>query len=365
MQNCASLSGYHTTALGTDISSYLNSHPLLTKQDFIRDNETRGTAFVTRKTSGSSGIPMVLTFSRQQIADQQAVRQYCYQQVGIRLGEREARFWGRKETQGLKQRIKNLILHRKLFCDMSWDEKALYRLVAYRPSYLYGYSSMLLATAKAYQKYGITPPPLKSVICTAESIAGFQITLLEQVFKAPVMVEYGCTEFDIIAMKLNGVYTIVNPNLIIEKIDSQLVITDVCHQELSRYQLGDGAAFSEKKAYYTACDNFADVNGRSQERIVYLPEGKVCHAGIFSEAMKLIHETLLPIHQFRITQKSVQQFNIEICTLDDVEPDSQRITEKIMSILDEKLGYHADYNISYGPLKKLSGKHDYFTSEMN
>lgn len=357
------LSEYHTKCLGMDVSEYLDKKLIFTKECFLKLKNINEERFITRKTSGASGIPLVLNFSRQQIADQQAIRQLCYQKVGIRLGEREARFWGRDEKR-INDRIIHFILNRKIFNDSNWNEEKLLKLVSYKPTYIYGYSSLLLAAAKAFAELNIVPPPVKAVICTAESIQDFQISILKSVFKAPVLVEYGCTEFDIIAIKFNEGYTIVNPNIIVEDFENQIIVTDVSNLVFTRYKIGDGAVFAKEKKYYSANDTIMHIRGRSIKRLVYLENEKTCHAGIFSSAVKIIHDNVLPVYQFRVRQKTIHCFAVEINTIFDFIPSEHQIA-KIKAIFDNVLEYHATYDLSFGPLKELPGKHDYFINEMN
>src|SRR5690554_7982100 len=59
----------------------------------------------SRHTAGTTGDPTHIFLSRDDLARMLAVRSYCYRHHGIRLGQREARIWGRAaNTFGSKAR---------------------------------------------------------------------------------------------------------------------------------------------------------------------------------------------------------------------------------------------------------------------
>src|SRR5690606_39016606 len=105
-------------------------------------------------------------YTRQQIARQLAVRAYCLEVLGIGYGEREARWWGRRDF-GIGSRLRNAILNRRVFNFLDGDLELLAKeLVSYRPSYIYGYSSMVLRAAQHFDQSKSKPPALKAIICT-------------------------------------------------------------------------------------------------------------------------------------------------------------------------------------------------------
>lgn len=76
-------------------------------------HESTSHAFA-RHTAGTSGEPTSINLSREELARMLSVRSYCYRHHGLRLGQREARLWGRSaDTSGAK--LRDFILNRKVF----------------------------------------------------------------------------------------------------------------------------------------------------------------------------------------------------------------------------------------------------------
>lgn len=113
--------------------------------------------------------------------------------------------------------------------------------LAEKPAVIRGYPSRLCEVATSLLSKKI--PPVFAIICTGECLFKFQQTLLENVFGAPVISEYGCQE--------TGIYGVTCPEAeqlhldtnrcLYEIINGQLVTTDLFNltMPLVRYQCGD------------------------------------------------------------------------------------------------------------------------------
>jgi phenylacetate-coenzyme A ligase PaaK-like adenylate-forming protein len=110
------------------------------------------------------------------------------------------------------------------------------RLVALR-----GYPSRLCEVAT--KLYGRSLPPVIAVICTGECLFEYQRTLLEAIFQAPVIEEYGCQETGISGLTCPeaGRLHLDSDRCLYEIIDGQLVTTDLFNRimPLVRYKSGD------------------------------------------------------------------------------------------------------------------------------
>lgn len=121
------------------------------------------------------------------------------------------------------------------------DRDFLYQLISLlkkRPVVIRGYPSRLCEVASY-----LNPIKALAVICTGECLFDYQKALLEQVFQAPVINEYGCQETGISGLTCpeKGNLHLDSDRCLYEIIDGQLVTTDLYNyvMPLVRYKCGD------------------------------------------------------------------------------------------------------------------------------
>lgn len=111
-------------------------------------------------------------------------------------------------------------------------------LLKKRPVVIRGYPSRLCEVASY-----LNPIKGLAVICTGECLFDYQKALLEQVFQAPVINEYGCQETGISGLSCpeKGKLHLDSDRCLYEIIDGQLVTTDLYNyvMPLVRYKCGD------------------------------------------------------------------------------------------------------------------------------
>lgn len=119
--------------------------------------------------------------------------------------------------------------------------KILLKELAQRPAVIRGYPSRLCEVVTHLTNK--QTPPVIAVICTGECLFEYQRKLLETVFQAPVIEEYGCQETGISGMTCpeNGRLHLDTERCLYEIIDGQLVTTDLYNyvMPLVRYKCGD------------------------------------------------------------------------------------------------------------------------------
>lgn len=343
--------------------------PLITKMDLALKTESKDldkSHVISRETTGTTGTPLTFQYSRQAIAEQMAVRSNVYQKLGVELGSKEARFWGRKEG-GFKHTLKNIVLNRKVFTFLGDEKTEINSILAFKPDYIYGYSSLVLNSIAVFKKYNISPPSVKAIICTAENITNFQIEQIADFYQATVAVEYGCTECDIIGYKLGtGDYDIVNPNLLLENSERGVVITDFGNDytNITRYILGDEIEFVDNKALYIAGDKIKSVSGRTGNQIVELPSGETCHAVSFAHIVEDIHHEVFPILKFLVVQKTKGHFEFSI-EPSNLAFDSTGKVDVIKRLLSRSFPNTVSFDIKIGKVVRHNeNKFDYFVSEL-
>lgn len=357
------------------ISEALSFLPIMTKNSLRAwvANKERIRSEVVRETAGTTGSPMKFWYTKTQVARQLAVRAYCLKSLGIDYGEREARFWGRRENS-VKSKLRDYLLNRRVFNFIDRDaETSAQSLVAYEPVYIYGYSSIVLAAAKYFDSSKIKPPKLKAIICTAESLQSFQQDYIERVFGCPVVMEYGCTEVDIIAFQCGRRhYHLVNPWLITEFEKGETIVTDLnqCIMPIVRYKVGDDVVyenFSGECGIGIRSGIIKKIVGRSLNQKIYLPDGSSKHAVVFAYIAEDLYKENPFFTRFLVVQVSLKKFIFYFESIEDFgKKEDPFVCQKITDLYKSYSGYLADFEIRYGlPNKKRDvSKFDYFYSEL-
>lgn len=327
----------------------------------INNNAQRKMLF-SRYTSGTSGTPTKIYLSKDEISRMLAVRDHCFRQYGIKLGQREARMWG-VSSPGTRSQIKDWLLNRKMFCVVDDRlEDIVQSLVRWRPDYIYGYSSSILNLSKHIVDNNIAIPSVKLVVCTAEEVLPAHKRIMNTAFDAPVAEEYGSTEFDVIAFEdRDGDLALVNPWLFVESTESGLVITDVYRstQSLVRYQIGDIGDITHRKTSLKSLPIISNLKGRSGDRYVYGDRGKMFHASEISRVLNDFFEEGHETFDFTVVQNLIGTCELHVSELPDIGLGelclllAKRLRERTSTNLDVLPG-------TVGKLRQFKGKRSYF-----
>ncbi len=130
----------------------------------------------------------------------------------------------------------------------------LYFLVGPEPIVLRGYPSRLCQVAEALQRVGMVlqTSAIVAVVATGECLFESQRSVLSEVFRSPVINEYGCQETGISGMSCPaaGRLHLDDDRALYELIDGELVTTDLANTTMPmvRYSCGDRVEF-----YADAC----------------------------------------------------------------------------------------------------------------
>jgi phenylacetate-CoA ligase len=336
-----------------------------TLQEFSSDDwkTSRQKAAVIRKTSGTVGEPLELSLSAQAYAMQLAVRANFLETIGLELGSRQGRFWGRS-TSLIKSSFFDALLARKdfAFTDNATQNRQTLALRKFRPAYLYGYSSLLSMMAGACHDSRIRVSSIKAVISTAEMLHDFQRQLMEEAFESPVFREFGCSELDIIAFDCDQKTLHVAPTNVFVEAEtsgntSELVVTGLESDlmPLIRYRIGDSGEVSAREC---ACGQrtqiIDELHGRSAEQLVKLSDSRQVHCTVFFELVKEI-EPEFKLRAFQIVQEQIDVLHWYVdCEDRGRFGDLETILKKrTCDILEERL----DIKVSIGPIQRSpSGK---------
>lgn len=269
-----------------------------------------------RITGGSTATPVQLpAWNVEWVATARADRWLPRAWYGIRIEDRQFAIWGHSHTLGTglkglinkrKRQVKDYLLgyYRLSAYDMS--EGALRAggaaLVNFRPAYVYGYSVALVRFALANQhlRDQFHLLRLRAVIAAAEGFPSpDSVPLLEDTFGAPVAMEYGSVETDLVAHTApHGSFRTMWLSYFLEAAPTgevveggmvcRLLITALYPRcfPLIRYDLGDEIILKNDSPVL-GVTSFARVRGRCNDYLV-LPDGTRIHSELITHCVRAI-----------------------------------------------------------------------------
>ncbi|MCP1677158.1 phenylacetate-CoA ligase [Natronocella acetinitrilica] len=355
--NYASLPASPLTSLAD-----LPSLPLLSK-DVLRTKAASLTspfaarAAVRKTTGGSTGAPVTLRKSRDGIAVELATAWRGMSWVGVHPGDRQARFWGvPHSTFGrLRAKVTDSLTNRvrcSAFAFTDADLGAYYRaLKKTRPTYCYGYPSMLREFSSFIERNGLAPiSSVRAVVTTAEPLRDRDRSVIERVLHAKVANEYGCGEVGTIAHECEHGELHINADaLIVELLSSngvpaspgeqgQIVVTDLNNfaTPLIRYELQDYGMLSD---HVCGCGRtlpvLRNVTGREYDMLLGR-DGRKFHGEFFLYLFEDMKKSGLSVDAFRLTQMSMEDFDLELVVKS--EADARHVYHRFVDELKQKIG---------------------------
>jgi phenylacetate-CoA ligase len=343
--------------------------PILTKEDIrnnygqlcIQDNNVQG---FTRRTSGSTGDPLVILKDRNSTAMMDAMMYRSYNLHGIVPGDKQLRIWGTSFgfVDKKKEQIKDFLLNRIRFSafDLSKGKfnDIIKKIKNFKPDYIYGYAQSVYELANFILQDNVDFGDLnfKAVIVTGEMLFDWQKKIIKNAFCCSVINEYGCTEAGIIAIEcqFNNMH-VLSDNIFIENYSDnddfnsksyELLITELNNNfsPLIRYQVGDRAAICKIKC---SCGNsfpvIRDLKGRSDDFIIF-PSGRKVDAYVFEYILKNIPKRVGVINQFQIIQKCKDVLDIYLNTNSYLQGE---IREKIIGSWFKRYGSEISIKIHF------------------
>lgn len=328
---------YRAKGLPGATAADLTGLPLLHKTDLQQSHrQLRSEADLGRlgvkTTGGSTGQPVTLTKTRGALAWELAATWRGYSWAGVRVGDRQARFWGVPLLAQARRRAQliDFVCNRIRLSAFEFDEADLRRyedlLNRKRPRYFYGYVSMLTEFARHLQRAGRRLDfPLAAVITTSEVLGPGDRRLLAEVFAAPVFNEYGCGELGTVAHECErGRLHLSDENMIVEVLDGdqpcpdgrpgELVITELNNLAfpLIRYRTGDfGSIGSEPCPCGRSLRVLESVQGRAYD-FIRNRRGQSFHGEFIMYIFEDLRRRGEAIRQFQVLQRELDRFEVRI-----------------------------------------------------
>ena len=367
--------------------------PILTKEQ-IRENRERllskklRSPVFTVSTSGSTGKPMRFKMSQIHASANIVSRIRALRWWGINLGDRELQLFSASGqfVPGIKSTInarifrpmKEKMLNRRLISAADLTEKNMgkYWQITnkFNPKIIYSSPSSIFVFAKYLkdQGYDCSKLGLKAVVTTGEILYDWQREMIEEVFRRPVVDEYGSVEAGIIAYGHPcGAMHTMDDYIIVELIKSnpqdelgEVVVTPLENwgSPLIRYNLHDLAVPSDNLSVCPLRLGFSKIEGiiGRQFDLLRLSNGRITHGVIFVQ----IIQYLKSIEQFQVIQKEPDLFVIILVSGKENNLDEEKYF--IRSKLTEHLGpVRIDFRRVSSIPKESSGKFRFIRSEVN
>jgi phenylacetate-CoA ligase len=367
--------------------------PIVEKED-VRDrlaeflNPNYQGRITQGSTSGSTGKSLKLFYSGEHESYSEAARWRSKAWWGITPGSPQVTIWGRPFTSDrdrLVQKAKSYLMNTLLFSGFDLQEKSLSRIwkkiLTFKPSIIYGYPSAIYILAMYLQENSIDADRLaiKVIITPGELITTQQRELIEKVFRCKTANEYGCSETGGFVYECpQGSWHISSELTFVEFLDEQgnpvtsgqtgeIILTHLRndYMPLIRYRVGDlGAPLSEM----CSCGRglpLMEVSVAKESDVFRLANGRTYSSKIFDYINIAVSKTYpSSVLQFRVIQKSLDIFEVEIVNGQDKSGRGEELFEQLMR---QQLGRDIEINMRRVPeiTRESSGKLRYFIPDFN
>jgi len=275
-----------------------------------------------RSTSGTTGSPFIFPKDNMATGYMDAMMYNAYSWHGIKMGDKQARLWGRsvKQRDKLLQTAKDVLLRRARLSafDMSRDNCMKYynKLIRFKPEYFYAYSNALFQFANFVEENHLDGRALgiDSAICTGEVLFDYQRQKISDVFACRVINEYGSTENGIIGMECEFGKMHILPTIHLEIVNpdkngiGEVLVTELNSRSIPfvRYKIGDkGKLVSDSCRCGRPYELFEIHEGRI-DAYIRCPDGRMVYDAILAYTLK---EFAL---QFKAYQERIDCLTIHI-----------------------------------------------------
>jgi phenylacetate-CoA ligase len=333
-------------------------------------------------TGGSTGVPLSFYLGPTRISSDVAARCRAEGWWGSGIGDREYVLWGSPLELTKQDRFRELrdrVLRTRL---MSAFEVSPAMMDSYLAEMertgcrrIFGYPSSIALLCEHARRQGkdLSKLGVRTVFVTAEFLWDHWRQLIAETFGCPVVNGYGGRDSGFVAHECpHAGMHVTADRLIVEIVGEngqrvrpgelgEIVVThfDTPEMPFIRYRTGDmGALSSELCRCGRTLPLLERIEGRKSDFIV-APDGRLMHG------LSLIYvlRKIAGIEQFRITQKAVDDFQLELVTGNDFTRNSEAI---IRSEFEQRLRAAVNVRIQYSPTMPASknGKFRYVISEV-
>jgi phenylacetate-CoA ligase len=309
------------------------------REDLRSDQARHLTPF---STGGSTGEPLLFDLSKRRIASRVACRQRVSKWWGVSVGDPEIAVWGAPielSRQDWLRSLRDRCLSTRLLSAFDMDTAVMSKYLDVIEQsgcrQIFGYPSALYLLCTQARKQGrdLRKIGVKVVFVTSEVLYPHQRELITETFNCPVADGYGGRDSGFIAHECpRGGMHLMADAVITEIVDPQglpvppgelgeIVVTDLYSEEFPflRYATGDLGVLSSRRCLCGRPLPLLDrLEGRANDSIVS-PDSRI----INSLALIYPLRELQGIEQFRIYQRRVDHFHVQIVKTSEFRPESE------------------------------------------
>ena len=367
-------------------ASDLEALPFLTK-DVIRQNldqlKSRHARGVQKfSTGGSTGTPLIFYLGPTRVSSDVAARMRAESWFGVTIADPEFAIWGSPAELSKQDRLRDLrdrILRTRLLSAFEMNSETMTRYLDEMTRKgcrrVFGYPSSIALLCQHARREGrdLRQLGVKAVFVTAEYLYEHWRSTIAEAFGCAVANGYGGRDSGFVAHECPaGGMHITADRLIVEIVDEEgqpqpqghsgeIVVTNLDTWEMPfiRYRTGDVGALASKTCVCgRSLPLLERVEGRKTDFIV-APDGRVMHG------LSLIYviRDIAGIEAFRITQKRLMDFEVEIVPNQQYDPSSEgHIREGFSRRLRAPVAVQVRYTAFIAPTS--SGKTRHVVSEI-
>lgn len=294
---------------------------------------------IEHATGGSSGVPTRFFITPDSYDWRCAATLRAYSWGGYRDGERTMYLWGapvgrisrlkKAKIDGFHFLRRELIVPTFVQTPELW-QKTFEDAIRFRPKFLIGYVSSIQEFAQFLLARDLAIPGVEAILTAAEPVYQPTRELAEQVFRAPLLEQYGSREFMSIAAECechDGLHVHAE-NLLVEtefgttSDPSEFLITDLHNfgMPFIRYRIGDTGSLAEAPC---PCGRglplIRQVEGRTLE-ILRTQDGRTVPGEFFPHLLKDVPE----IREYQVQQTSLQEIVISIVLASPISENSEK-----------------------------------------
>jgi len=360
--------------------------PILTKAD-VRAHRSELRSAVAGSlspftTGGSTGEPLIFELGKRRTASRVACRQRVSRWWGLSLGDPEIALWGSPLELTRQDSIKafrDYLMATRLLSAFEMNEATMSRyldvLEKQHCRQIFGYPSAvyLLCLQAQKEKRNLRRLGVAAVFVTGEVLFPYQRELISNLLNCPVANGYGGRDSGFLAHECpQGGMHVMADAAILEVVDErgralpagqpgQIVATDLYSHEFPfiRYATGDiGVSSTARCACGRALPLLERIEGRSNDTIL-APDGR----WINSLALVYPLREVEGIEHYRICQKTVDSFAVQIVANSQYHPDGEiRIREHWSQLLRTPVSIRFEY-VAAIPAERM-GKFRHVVSEL-
>lgn len=327
---------------GKSMEEILQQIPILDKEHVRKDPEQfTNDEYADHKitTSGSTGTPLVMWASKEQLEKRLAMNQRNREWIGYEFGDRNVRLWhqkiGMSKIQVIKESIEAFLARRKFIPVFKMDDDNLGDIIEeidqFDPELIDGYAEAYRILVEHCKENRIEKD-WKRAVSSAQVLHPSTRKGIQEYLGAEVFDRYGAREFSGIAQEcpehdgkhINSYLYIVevlddNGNEPSEDEHGDIVITDLHNKAtpLIRYKIGDLALPTTEEECGCGIDwpKIGKIVGREQSVIV-TKEGKHVPGTFFDHFFKDYYDT---IKQWQVVQETKNHLKVNLIVTSEKE----------------------------------------------